>query len=202
MLAESSFVTDVHSSALTDIYQDEITLAVWRRQLDTQVAMYAQQLMSVTPLFQTRLIQTPVQIEAELNADLPQGNHRQAFIADVVLVAEMYACLFELEFVGMRLSTLQTAMCPKFHVDRVPARLITTYAGTKGTEWHSTENVARFEDGSLVPVAGANPNILGVGDVALLKGEMWSGNEGRGLVHRSPQASSSERRLVMTLDFA
>lgn len=39
------------------------------------------------------------------------------------------------------------------------------------------------------------------GDVALLKGEKWHGNEGLGLIHRSPQLASGERRLILTLDW-
>jgi len=38
------------------------------------------------------------------------------------------------------------------------------------------------------------------GDVALLKGELWEGNETAGLVHRSPAVSPGESRLLLTLD--
>ena len=43
---------------------------------------------------------------------------------------------------------------------------------------------------------------LAAGDVALLKGESWEGNEGAGLVHRSPAVKSGQQRLLLTLDFA
>ena len=39
------------------------------------------------------------------------------------------------------------------------------------------------------------------GEVALLKGEGWVGNEGAGLVHRSPQLKNNEKRLLLSLDF-
>jgi len=39
------------------------------------------------------------------------------------------------------------------------------------------------------------------GDVALLKGEKWLGNEGFGLIHRSPHPAPGERRLLLTLDW-
>ena len=42
---------------------------------------------------------------------------------------------------------------------------------------------------------------LACGDVALLKGEKWLGNEGAGLVHRSPSQGNGERRLILTLDW-
>lgn len=39
------------------------------------------------------------------------------------------------------------------------------------------------------------------GDVALLKGENWIGNEGAGIIHRSPQPPQGTRRLILTLDW-
>jgi thiol-disulfide isomerase/thioredoxin len=42
---------------------------------------------------------------------------------------------------------------------------------------------------------------LDSGHVALAKGEKWHGNEGRGLIHRSPQPPAGERRLLLTLDW-
>ena len=42
---------------------------------------------------------------------------------------------------------------------------------------------------------------LSQGDVALLKGEGWVGNEGKGLIHRSPQLSDQASRLILTIDF-
>lgn len=42
---------------------------------------------------------------------------------------------------------------------------------------------------------------IGSGEVALLKGEKWHGNEGFGLIHRSPHLDPGERRLILTLDW-
>jgi len=42
---------------------------------------------------------------------------------------------------------------------------------------------------------------LSQGDVALLKGEAWVGNEGKGLIHRSPQLTDQACRLILTIDF-
>ena len=39
------------------------------------------------------------------------------------------------------------------------------------------------------------------GQVALLKGERWEGNEGAGLVHRSPGLDKGQRRFLLSLDF-
>jgi hypothetical protein len=42
---------------------------------------------------------------------------------------------------------------------------------------------------------------LQAGEVAILKGEKWLGNEGAGLVHRSPMTAPGERRLLLSLDW-
>ncbi len=201
MLATDIINTDSHPSALADIYQDRVSMAIWERPLDTKVVEYAHTLLKVTPCFQTRFIQAPGCIGEKLEKELPLHKYRQAFIDDINLVVEMFSCLFELEAVGLRMAVLNTAMCPKFHVDRVPCRLICTYAGAT-TQWHTNDQVQRFENGTLEPFSHAEPRTLKLGDVALLKGEAWEGNEGRGLVHRSPQAADNARRLVLTLDFA
>ncbi|MDO6563422.1 DUF1826 domain-containing protein [Amphritea sp. 1_MG-2023] len=43
---------------------------------------------------------------------------------------------------------------------------------------------------------------LSRGDIVLLKGEGWYGNDGLGAVHCSPAISGAEKRLVVTFDFA
>ena len=201
MLATKMISSDYHPSALAEIYQEKVSMAVWQRELENGVAEYAKTLLALTHCFQTRFIQSPARVVQQLEKELPLNKHRPAFIRDIAFVVDMFSCLFELKNVGLRMAVLNTAMCPKFHVDRVPCRLVSTYTGA-ATQWHSHEQVQRFDDGSLEPRAGAKYHTLRTGDVALLKGEAWEGNEGRGLVHRSPEASDNARRLVLTLDFA
>lgn len=198
---EHCLADDFHPSTLADIYQDAVSMAIWRRKLDADVSMYAQNLLTKTTCFHTRFVQSPTLVADQLEKELPLNKCRHAFIRDVAMVVDMFSCLFDLNAVGLRMAVLNKAMCPKFHVDHVPCRLICTYDGA-GTQWHSHERVQRFEDHTLAPIPGALPKALQAGDVALLKGESWEGNEGRGLVHRSPNASDTARRLVLTLDFA
>lgn len=201
MNAVHSMAADFHPSALADIYQPDVTIAIWQRHLNTGITRYAKHLMSVSPHWQTRVIQKPQNVAQQLERELPLSENRQTFIEDVVLVVDMFSCLFELDHVGLRMAVLSTAMCPKFHVDRIPCRLICTYAGA-GTEWHPPEHVERLENSAVSPLPEATPKYLALGDVALLKGEAWDGNKGYGLVHRSPVATKTTPRLVLTLDFA
>jgi hypothetical protein len=93
-------------------------------------------------------------------------------------------------------------MCPRFHVDHVPLRLITTYAGI-GSQWlrEGEMSRARLGDPKAEPSSIVDNQQLAAGHVALFKGEKWLGNEGRGIIHRSPQPAPGESRLLLTLDW-
>ena len=58
----------------------------------------------------------------------------------------MYCYLFELNEIGLSLRVLDKAMCPRFHVDHVPCRLITTYTGVT-TQWlpHTSVDRSKLE---------------------------------------------------------
>jgi hypothetical protein len=121
---------------------------------------------------------------------------------DVLFWREALADLVGARTVGVRLAVLESAMCPRMHVDRVPLRLVITYAG-HGTEYLN-EPLDAAVGGSPIESRLTSPfafvESAAPADVLLLKGEAWHGNRGRGAVHRSPDASRFERRLVLTLD--
>ena len=149
-------------------------------------------------------------ILANVNTSL--GHKAESELCEnIAELVDMFCCLFELKAVGLRLSVLDSAMCPRFHVDRIPCRLATTFQGV-ATEWlpHETvnrEKLGRGSNGKPDSQSGLYHNQhdiqqLKCGDVALLKGEIWEGNSHAGLVHRSPALSAAERRLLLTLDFS
>jgi hypothetical protein len=102
-------------------------------------------------------------------------------------------------------------MCPRFHIDKLGCRLVSTYQGP-GTEWLSNDDVDRSklgagnmglsDDVSGLYSQAADIQQVNKGDIVLLKGEGWYGNEGLGAVHRSPAVAPGEKRVVLTLDFA
>ena len=93
----------------------------------------------------------------------------------------------------------------------VPCRLLKTYTGI-ATQWIPHDLVDRSKLG--VDCHNQSDEVSGLiqsetdienlqsGQVALLKGERWEGNEGAGLVHRSPGLDEAECRLLLSLDFA
>lgn len=199
---------------LSAIYSDHVNLAEWRRDLSAAVRHYAASMAQQFPGFSLRQV-VPGNVDSNtIFEQLPKiaGDTEQSqreFAKDLGLLCDMYACLFDVDQIGLRLSVLNKAMCPRFHVDHVVCRMICTYWGP-GTEWLPDNSVNRKAVGRPVSnsemVSVENPHNeadikqLGEGCVALLKGEKWPGNEGRGLVHRSPAASANQPRLVVTLD--
>ena len=193
--------------SLTRILDDDVNLAVWNRQLPAHIADFATLLLSLNePLAESLSLEMP---DDEAEPDLHGLASRfsdvqgyEGFIADLSWLVRAFACLLGARRIGLRLRVLDKAMCPRFHVDHVPVRLITTYAGI-GSQWLMEGAMDRRQLGK--PDAEPQDNSLigqiASGDVALLKGEKWHGNEGFGLIHRSPQLAAGERRLILTLDW-
>ncbi|MBK5341205.1 DUF1826 domain-containing protein [Pseudomonas sp. TH49] len=192
---------------LTRILEDDVNLAVWQRQLPLHIADFAELLLSLNePLAESLCIELP---DEDADPDLKglaagfrdlQGY--EAFIADLQWLVSAFACLLGARRIGLRLRVLDKAMCPRFHVDHVPVRLITTFAGI-GSQWLKEGVMDREQLGqaNAEPHGMSQIQQLKRGDVALLKGEKWLGNEGFGLIHRSPQPAPGERRLLLTLDW-
>lgn len=195
---------DESPRVLGDVLQDGVNLAVWQRRLPAHIEDFAALLLSLNePLNEV------ISLTIDKDGDVPPLHGiasaytdlagYDGFIADLSWLAGAFSCLLDARSVGLRLRALERAMCPRFHVDHVPVRLITTYAGP-ASEWLEEGAVNRQRLG-LDEVSGADIRQLACGDVALLKGEKWRGNEGAGLVHRSPAQADRERRLILTLDW-
>ncbi|MCC5797554.1 MAG: DUF1826 domain-containing protein [Methylophaga sp.] len=196
---------------MTRIYDAEVNLAVWNRRPERQVIDYAELLCQQSVALQIRSIVEPASAMEFLIEELPDKPGRLNFVKDVAGLAEMFADLFELERVGIRLSIIDNTMCPRFHTDHLPCRLVTSYAGA-ATQWLPEVTVDRSKLGA--GAAGLPDHQSGIyrdsdmiqqlntSDVALLKGEGWQGNSGYGIVHRSPAINVDEKRLLLTLDFA
>lgn len=196
---------DRNIDVLGAVLDDGCNLAVWQRQLPAQIADFASALLiQGEPLAQSMTLQL-AEADAQPNldglvaqyADLPG---QAAFLADVSWLVQAFACLLDARRVGLRLRVLDKAMCPRYHVDHVPLRLITSYAGP-GSEWLEEGAMLRSRLGDARAEPEQPCQQLQAGHVALAKGEKWQGNEGRGLIHRSPQPPAGQRRLLLTLDW-
>ena len=208
---EQSYVSGLTPVVMTKIYSEEVNLVVLQRSLGTDVSDYCQQLLESKSSLNLRVVINPEKAPLSLKSLLPDLKGRSAFIDDLVLIMEMYACLFELDEVGVRLQVLDRAMCPRFHTDKLGCRLVSTYLGP-GTEWLHNRDVDRSKLGA--GNMGLSDEESGLfsrpesiqqvssGDIVLLKGDGWYGNDGLGAVHRSPAISGGEKRIIVTMDFA
>jgi len=197
-------------SVFTDIYQDDANIVIWQRDLENKLTTAVNYLLEHNATLATVLVVTPDNCFEKLSAKFEKSDAVTALINDITLLVDMFCCLFELKGAGLRLTILDRPMCPRFHVDRIPCRLVTTYNGI-ATQWLNNNVIDRTklgagsqgkpdeQSGLIKDIDDINQ--LTQGDIALLKGENWDEQQGVGLVHRSPTVSQGERRLLLTLDF-
>lgn len=193
---------------LADICQEDVNIAIWRRTTSARLEDAVEGFLAANPRFETAMTISPDSAHAKFS-EATGGTAPTELVDNVAGLVDMFCYLFGLKRAGLRLATLNRAMCPRFHVDRVPCRLVTTYHGV-ATEWlpHQAIDRSKLGPGSsgqsdLDSGLFANQSDiqqLECGDVALLKGELWTGNEDAGLVHRSPAVPAGENRLLLTLD--
>ena len=202
-------VTSKEPDILSDIYQEQTNIAIWQRNLTNSLKSSVAELLSSNSNYQTAMSVSPQSVISSLNDSFGSAEHTE-LSENIAELVDMFCCLFDLNRAGLRLVALDKAMCPKFHVDRVPCRLVSTFQG-EATEWLYHQDVDRTKLGSGSNGLPDNESglfheenqiqKLNCGDVALLKGEIWQDNDKAGLVHRSPTLVEGEKRLLLTLDF-
>lgn len=195
---------------LSNIYQDDANMVIWQRDLSPELTSAVSEFLKIHTKTAAVLAVTPEDTQQVLAEAFGKSEPISVLSNDIALLVDMFCCLFDLKRAGLRLTVLDRAMCPRFHVDHIPCRLVTTYHGI-ATEWLNHDAVDRSKLGagnqgktdeeSGLFKSPQDINQLTVGDVALLKGENWDETKGGGLVHRSPPVKADEQRLLLTLDF-
>ncbi|MEP2652370.1 MAG: DUF1826 domain-containing protein [Paraglaciecola sp.] len=203
-------VCSADPSILTEIYDESVNMALWQRSLSREVKSEVTGFIdTATHLERSAFIRAQF-IEDDIRDELKYTSLGDAFMSNTTEVIDMFCTLFDLDQVGFRIRLLDSPMCPKFHIDRVPCRLVTTFCG-QGTQWLDNNNIDRSKLGhgskgqedskSGLYSSDTTINNFTAGDVALLKGSAWIGNEETAVVHRSPPYREGEKRLLLTLDF-
>jgi hypothetical protein len=172
---------------LTRIYEPDIGAALWQRPRESWINALMQSLPDQSLRYSVS--GSVDEVVAQLHALVPKMvTGRDKLVADVALVTEMFAVLMDVPLVGVRVATLRGPMCPKWHTDRVVARMVMSL-GASGTEfingWHPE------------PVEQALCQ-AGDRDVLILRGDLWPGDGGKGVWHRSP--ANDYFRLLLTVD--
>lgn len=203
-------ITSDHPLVMTEIFKPEHNLAIWQRRLPDSLTQGIEQTLQQGLSVKIALQVTPQNVWQELRSELAQWSCGDELSANISELAEMYSILFEAQTLGIRLTTLNSAMCPRFHVDRVGCRLVSAFYGP-GSEWLADEDVDRRHlgprDSKIDDISAGlyqdhrQVQQLDTGDVVLLKGSNWEGNEHNAIVHRSPAIQAGQTRLLLTIDY-
>jgi hypothetical protein len=210
LLADASAVA--HCSEMGDlvaIFDDAVHIAVLPRTVDASIAGYLAQAAAARTLGSGFRAALRVGQRPDLSS-LPDMPGRNVLADDLASLAELYADLLGCDEVGLRLEIVGRAMCPRFHVDHVGIRMVSTYRGS-GTEWLDEQCANRDFLGSRSggepdDTSGLIRSPAGIHSVppfaiALLKGDLWQGNAGRGIIHRSPMVPDNQvPRVLVAID--
>lgn len=180
--------------ALQQVVQPGVGAAIWRRSLSPGFAEWignipAGQLPALRALVDFRAVEGCIHAACDLSG-LPAGTMRDLLASDIGALALMFAQVVRNPLMHLRFEAVTTDACRKFHVDQMPARLLCTYRGP-GTQFG-----LRDASGQVVPAGKMRS-----GEVAILRGALWPGEEVTTLLHRSPPiAGTGEVRLFLALD--
>lgn len=187
---------------LPDIFEPQINLLRWRRPIDLAIRERIAALTRPNRLASgwRRTLRAGTRLPSDWLADAAEHD---PWREDIQFLTELFADLTDCVSVGIRLEVVTTAMCPRFHVDRTGLRLLCTYQGP-ATEWLDEEDGDRSRLGPHADTLLRNPGGVQRADrfdVLLLKGELWPGNAGRGIMHRSPEVEpDTAPRVLLALD--
>ncbi|WP_158969851.1 DUF1826 domain-containing protein [Paraglaciecola sp. L3A3] len=207
-LSLSTWRSDDSPLVLSDIFSPNISVAIWQRQASSVISCYFENAFQSLGMGM-RSVFSMKSLEQELNNTLPEYEGKKDAIEDIYLLSDMLTCLFDCDDVGLRLVPLKSAMCPTFHIDNIPVRLVTTYLGS-GTQWlplealqdqppkQQKQGFAKTNSGAYYKqshIQQMNPF-----DVGLLKGKAWDKQAKMAAVHRSCQLQKNDKRVLLTLD--
>ena len=207
--AADEFARCAELSDLVCIFDPTVQVVEFPRDVDPVIATYLEQCIAGSGFgMGLRHNLSPF---APLNPDcFPDLPGRTAFVHDIYQLALLYIDLMGCDAAGARLEVIEKAMCPRFHVDRVGIRMLCSYRGP-GTEILDSQHANRSclgsganglpdESSGLLREAG-KIQCLAPFSVVLLKGSLWQGNVGRGVIHRSPAIGAGEApRILLAVD--
>ncbi len=169
---------------LTEIFQDAVNIAVWETEISPKLESAVKAVMASSPDLRLSEVISIKSAESQLQQMLGADDASVELRNDILELVDMFCCLFGLQRTGLRLATLNRAMCPRFHVDHVPCRLLKTYKGI-ATQWIPHAVVDRTK--SVVDRHNQPDELSGLfrseteienlqsGQVASLKRERWEG---------------------------
>lgn len=205
--ADPGIVRCGDASGLARIGDPSVRLVIWRR-TPTPALAAALAATETEALPEACLRVAPAAARATLRGLFAAGAGRaplRRLADDVAELAGHFAAALGIANVHIRLERLANDACSLFHVDNVPARLITTYIGP-ATEYlpETATNRAGLGKGRNDRICRDTRAIRRVpaGAVGLFKGARSAGGPAAAAVHRSPpiEAAGAMRYLLVIDD--
>lgn len=205
-----SFAHDVTIAGLERIFEDAISICIWRRPVEAVIERYLSQLSPDRPVERLLRLDAAVPRLESLYEHLPARPGRDELLNDLFHLVELFSTVCDSSSLGLRFTITRRVLCPRFHTDGVGLRLICTWQGP-GTEWLEHASVDRAylgagaggssDETSGLMLPGAQIYRMRPFEVGLFKGDAYPNNLGRGAVHRSPRADEAAVwRVMATLD--
>lgn len=184
---------------LEKILQKDINLVSFNRNLTEKILNYTKFLVEQEK-FEINTNEKNFQLEFQ---KLPQFNGKKEFLEDLNQTIDEFQNISKSKKLKIQLAIIDKVQCPKFHVDFVSLRLITTYFG-EGTIYLENNNSNRKElglgDNSKVPICQKEIKQLKTCSISILKGEAFPHNLGKGIIHKSPEIKNFEKRLFFKIE--
>lgn len=197
------FVSTDHIGDLAAIFEDDVELISVVRPCVPTLRSLVRRVLDARHDLQLRWVQLADDRAGVADAlqSLDVLGDTRLLTGEIDLAVEALSALLGCHAVGIRVTTLHRPMCPRFHVDRVPCRLLITLDGP-GTEWipHDRVDQLALNDRSTdaEPLrTGCHVERLAPGAWSLMKGGTWD-ERFPGVVHRSPHDPGN--RLLVSLD--
>lgn len=213
LLSRDSFAEVRAIDGLSRVLDAAHNVVVWRRPpLDPKVAQGLARHADTRPapaVFEG----PPARLDAaQLTSGIADAEAARWVAKDARALVAAFAALSGRDHVHVQLVSVADGACRKLHVDYIGLRLLVTYVGP-GTQWAANGDVERSQlaradldadtNNASILRPGAKLRQLETNDVAVLKGEFFRGNTGRGAVHRSPPVSAGAApRLLLKVDVA
>ena len=158
---------------LRTIAMEGVSAAIWHRTLtdgfrDWIDVLSPEHLPRLSATVATDMMERAVLVACD-RASTPASHWRDGLAEDAGALAHLFAEAVRAPFLRVRIDRIEGNSCPKWHLDRVRARLLCTWRGP-GTEY----GAARPDEPPL------QTHRLGTGCVAIFRGFLWPGRESPG----------------------
>lgn len=192
---------DTTPTVLKNIHHQEINIAIFEREINA-LASEISDLLAQDVAFS--IDGTIGDILKGLSSTLPPEKYGLIF-EDIEALLHAFKEVTNSNEIRLRLETVATNMCRKFHTDINDLRLLCTYSGPE-TLWLTDDNInpkavdARSCEESVFLEEGRIQQAQ-TGAVVLLKGALYVDDNAKAVVHRSPSIEGDgQKRLLLRFD--